>query len=73
MDAVKLLWHLHGRHHVEDCGVSCSVRPWYILLTLLMAVRFTVRLQWVLGMSLAASYYAREGVMLAKRLFLHGW
>ena len=65
MDAVKLLWQLWDR---EDC--SGSLRSSSILLTLLVAVQFTVRLQWVLDMSLAASYYAREGAMLAKRLFL---
>ena len=75
VDAVKLLWHLCDRRCFEDIAgsVSCSVRAWYIRLTLLMAIRFTVRLQWQLDMSLAASYYAREGAILAKGLFLHGW
>ena len=67
VDAVKLLWHLYDRRQ-PHCSGSLS-----ILLTLLVAVQFTVRLQWLLDMSLAASYYAREGAMLAKRLFLRGW
>ena len=54
-----------------SCGtVSGSLSASSILLTLLVAVQFAVRLQWVLDMSLAASYYAREGAMLAKRLLI---
>lgn len=72
VDAVKLLWQLCDRQSVED-RVSSNVLAWSVLLALLQAVYFTVRLQWQLDLTLAASYYAREGAVLTKSLHLRGW
>lgn len=76
VDAVKLLWRLpwHAKQVLNTgASVTCDVHAWDILLTLLKGLHFTVRLQCQHNMMLEASYYAREGAMLAKSLHLRGW
>lgn len=75
VDAVKLLWRLSDHRHVRNTAgtMSCNVLAWNILLTLLKGLRFTVRVQCHHNLMLEASYYAREGAMLAKSLHLKGW
>jgi hypothetical protein len=71
VDAVKLLWKLYGQASVQE--TSARVHAWTRLINLLSAVEFAVELQCELDMTQTASCYAREGVMLARTLYLREW
>lgn len=79
VDSVKLLWDLAEHKSVRESAsgggsrFSCDVQAWNVSLCLLRALHTLGHLQYLHGDMKDALYYAREGAMLAKTLYLQGW
>lgn len=84
MDAVKTLWRIFERRTSSDdiVGVAlCDATPtdvggvevWFVLMLLLCSMKTVSELHMLQGGMEKAYYYAREGVMLARKLQLAGW